>query len=51
MQTPLSSNLPKNLQPFPLHRMMWTNDSDPLGQVLDVGSVSWVPSITSIMRC
>jgi hypothetical protein len=43
------AGLPKDLQRLPMEWMMRTRDGHTFGKVLMVGSVSWFPSIRSIM--
>ena len=41
--------VPEDLQRLPFERMMRAGDGHPLREVLTVGSVWWLPSITSVM--
>ena len=51
MQFALKTPYPKDRQCLALKRMMWASDGDMLGQVFEVGSVSWGPSTTSRKIC
>ena len=40
----------QKLEGLTLERMVWSDDGDRLRKTFEVGSVSWCPSITSIMK-